>query len=353
MEQATQTASKVLDPNGNPVQSGGALMAQPVRIDAGRLDLLDPDLPDEAAFKELERRAVFIKRGIQYALQQTAPSQYVVHRSEDGQTESVYPMGAAGAAMLRFFGLTWAVPEPVTDARGQVTGYRPGDKLWRAEVREVGEKTRYCCVESALWRGTDLIALCEGKRLIGGGYSKDDVQSGQNAFENLKSRAVRTVLGLGGKDRAWYLANGLDLSTARVVDFQDRASGASSDPAQAVIKWGKAKGQKVSELSDEDLRFYTERQEKDVADPAKAKYHPERLLAALKAEAERRAAKPTEDAAQAEEYERTIVAVREEMVAQRVEASAMEKYIATMKTLDQAKKALETYRKRRTEKRTA
>lgn len=343
-----QTPSKLVDKDGKPITTTSAAQAiQPVRIDAGRLDLLDPEDANEDAMRELERRAVFLRLGIKLALQQTAPSQYVVHRSEDGKTESVYPMGAAGASMLRFFGLTWAVPEPIQDERGQVIGYRPGDRLWRAEVRQVGEKTRYSCVESALWRGSILIALCEGKRLIGGGYSKDDVQSEQNAFENLKSRAVRTVLGLAGKDRTWYQANGLDLSTARLVDYQDRASASSSDPAEAVIKWGKAKGKKVAELSDEDLRFYTERQEKDVANPEKAKYHPERLLAALKAEAERRAAKPTMDAEMAEELDRTIIAFREEAAALGVDAAKVEGYVREMKTLEQAKKALENYREKR------
>jgi hypothetical protein len=163
----------------------------------------------------------------------------------------------------------------------------------------------------------------------------------------LLAGGVREALGRHGKHRAWDKRQGLALSSARDAEVQARKSGASSDPDQAVIKWGKAKGKKVAELSDEDLRFYTERQEQDVANPEKAKYHPERLLAALKAEAERRAAKPTEDVEQAEEFERTIAAVREEGVAQNVNRAKLDAYIAGLKTLEQAKKALEYYRGKR------
>ncbi|HET9554372.1 MAG TPA: hypothetical protein VFP50_15525 [Anaeromyxobacteraceae bacterium] len=357
-----QTPSKLVDPSGNPIPPRSAALAtQPVRIDAGRLDLLDPELPDEGMVRQLEQRALFRERIIQLALRQTAATQYVIHRAEgDEARESVYPMGAAADAMFSFLGLTWAsVVESTVDGR---PSYRRGEQKWQSEIRSVPVKDgkgnvvgedRYYWVKSGLWSRDALVALAEGKRLIGVGYSKDEPTTEMNAFENLKSRAVREVLGLKGKDRTWYKVQGLDLSAARVAEFQDRKAGASSDPDQAVIKWGKAKGKKVSELSDDDLRFYTERQEKDCADPEKAKFKPERLLAALKAEAERRAAKPTEDAESAEEFDRTIIALREEMLSQRVDATKLDAYVATLQTLEQARRALEHYRGKRAKKTTS
>ena len=337
------------------VSAGSALDMVPVRIGGG--DLLDPDEVTPEALEALGRRAEFFEKAVRMALLWTEPDQYVIHKSEDGKTSTVYPMGRAGLALLKFFGMKFAVPMPVANAAGAVVGYQPGPQECLGQVQEVkqesdkGDKVvRYMCVTSALWLTTGrCVALTEGKRAIGSGYSRDEVQARQCAMQNMASRAARLVLGLGISPE-WFTARGVDLSRAKVVEFQDRSGGASSDPEQAVIRWGKAKGTKVRDLSDEDLRFYTERQEKDAADPEKAKFKPERLLAALKAEAERRAAKPTMDAESAEEFDRTIVALREEMTAQRVNQGKLDAYVATLQTLEQARKALEHYRGKRVKK---
>lgn len=347
-----QTKSRILDPVSEQPMERTGLATRPATLDLGRLDLLDPESPpDEKMIQGLEQRARFLDKVIQLALKRTSPSQYVIHRAEgDEARESVYPMGAAADAMFGFLGLSWAAPIPTLDGDGKEVSWRRGEKKWEAEIRGGGEDQEYYWVRSALWRGDQLIALAEGKRLIGVGYAKDKPTAEIDAFENLKSRAVREVLGLKAKDRAWYQANGLDLSNARLAEFQDRKSSATADPNEAVIKWGNAKGSKVKDLSDQDLAFYTTRYEADVADPAKAKFKPALMLAALKAEAERRAAKPTLDAQQAEELEQLIVAIREEAAAQNVPAEKLEPYIASLQTLEQAKKALASYRERRVKK---
>lgn len=349
-----QTKSRILDPVSEQPMERTALSTRPAQLEEGRLDLLDPAEPDERMVQVLEQRAIVRTKVVRLALQQTSPSQYVIHRAEgDEARESVYPMGAAADAMFGFLGFSWAAAIPVTDDSGKEIGWRRGDVKWQSAIRlsgETGDERRYYWVRSALWSRDQLMFLGEGKRLIGSGYARDEPTAEIDAFENLKSRAVREVLGLKAKDRNWYKEQGLDLSTARLAEFQDRKSSATSDPNEAVIKWGNAKGKKVKDITDEDLRFYVGRYEADVADPEKKKFKPELMLAALKAETERRAAKPTMDAEQVEEMERTIAAIREEAAVLSVAPEKLDPFIAGLATLDQAKKALAHYREKRTAK---
>jgi hypothetical protein len=344
---------KILDTDGKPLEPS-AIATRPavLNIDAGRLDLLDPDVSDERALKALEQRALFREAVVKLALRQTHPSQYVIHKSGDGDTskESVYPEGAAADAMFGFLGMTWAVAIPFTNGNGE-PDWRRGDVKWTSEVRADGDD-RYYWVKSALWSHDKLIALAEGKRVIGKGFIKDAPNAELSAFENLKSRACREVLGLKGKDRAWYKLQGLDLSASHLAEHQDRKSASSSDPDEAVVKFGKAAGTKVKDLSDDDLAYYTKRQKADVADPAKAKYHPERMLKALEAEAERRAAKPAKNAEDSEELDKTIAAIREEAAALGVSGDKLKKLEDGLKdiTLPQAQKWLEQYRQKRAAK---
>lgn len=324
------------------VEPASAVKAEPVAIitrEASLVgsDLFDPLILNEQAQKELELAGAYRESAIKIALRQTGLAQWVNFRGDgEGAKDSFYPTGAAADAIFNFFGLHLSTPGPA-DMLAQHTLYTDdaGRKWWIAE--------------SKLWRGGRFVCHCEGKRLIGG-FAKNELDARQDSTENLKSRAARSILGIKGKSLEDMRALGLDLSKCRVAEFQDRKSGASENPDEAVINWGNAKGKKVSELEDKDLEYYVGRYEKDVADPSKAKFKPERMLKALKTEQERRASKPTDDAAFVDEMEKLIAQVREEAMAAGVPEAKLTAYIDGLKTIDQAKVALSTYRERRKKK---
>lgn len=344
----------ILDDKGRPVSSG-AIVARPAVIDVGRLDLLDPEMPDERMIRALEQRALFRSKVVEMALKQTSPSQYVIHKAEGDDTrESVYPMGAAADAMFGFLGLTWAVPievEEVDPHTGQkTTRFKRGPVKWSTETKTDAKEHRYFWVRSGLWSRDALVALAEGKRLIGSGYAKNEPDAELDAFENLKSRACREVLGLKGKDRAWYHAQGLDLSRARVAEFQDRKSVTSADPTEATVPFGtETKGKKVCDIDDRQLEWVLGMVEKSLADPKKERWKKENeaLRDAVKAEQAKRAAAPTISAAEREEFEKTILAIREEAAVQKVNPDKFDKYIAQIDTLAKAKEGLAFYRDKR------
>jgi hypothetical protein len=328
-----------------------AIEASPVRIGGG--DLLDPDEVTPEALEALGRRAEFFEKAVRMALAWTEPDQYVIHKSEDGKTSTVYPMGRAAQALLKFFGMKFAAPIPIVNDAGHIIGHQPGPQECLAETRETkredGRATRYVCVTSALWMSSGrCVALTEGKRAIGPGYSKDEIQARQCAVQNMASRAARLVLGLGVSPD-WFIARGVDLGKAKVVEYQDHKGATSSDPQQAKLPFGNEKGKAVSEASDDALRWILPKVQESVNDPARSRFQAQNkaLAAAIEAELARRAAAPALSAEQAEEMERTIIAFREEAAALGVDAKKVDKYVSEIKTLEQAKTALETYRKRR------
>ena len=76
----------------------------------------------------------------------------------------------------------------------------------------------------------------------------------------------------------------------------------------------------------------------------------EALATAIEAEMAKRAAKPSEAAEQADELERLVIALREEAQAQQSDPVKLEAFIAGLKTVEQAKGALDYYRRKRAEK---
>lgn len=341
-------AQEILPPETEaPAPAGtAALMPRAASLDV--LNLLDPLEISENAQKVLEKAGVYRDTLLQIVLRQTSISQWVNFRGEGADAkDSFYPMGSASAAMLAFFGIHWSTPGPGPG----MDGGSANDELFQAVIYTDAEGERWWIVKSRCWREGKFIAHAEGKKKIGG-FARNELDARQGAFENLLSRAARHIFGLGSKGREDFKKLGLDLEKCRVATFQDRKSASSEDPDEAVIKWGNAKGKKVSELTDDDLVFYQKRQKADVADPAKAKFKPERLLKALDAEIERRAAKPAASAEDAEKLEKTIQLIREEAAAAGISESAnkkLEAAIAAGLSQSQADVWLETYKSKRKE----
>jgi hypothetical protein len=342
------TSKAVLDKDGNPAAT--AIQTRPATLDLGRLDLLDPESPNEATLRALEQRALFRENIVKFALRQTSPRQYVIHRAEGDETrESVYPMGAAVDAMFGFLGLTWAV----VVVNNEDGSHRRGETKFSASIQTDSAENRYWWVESGLWLRDQLVGMFEGKRKIGSGYAKNELDAKIDAFENLKSRAGRQVLGLSAKSRADYKAMGLDLSEARVAEFQDHKANLSSDPTAAVIPFGnETKGKKVCDVDDGQLAWVLGAIEKSLADPKKANFKRgnEALRDAIKAEQAKRAAAPTISAEEKDEYEKTIAMFMEEGAALGIAEEKLKGYVQGFATLAQAKKGLENYRERRKKK---
>jgi len=183
------------------------------------------------------------------------------------------------------------------------------------------------------------------KRKLGEGYAKNELDAQLGAFENLQSRACRSVFGLGAKSRDELKALGIDLTNARQASFQDHKSGLASDPNEAVIRWGRMKGMKVSEIADTDLSYYLNAEKKSLAAPEKAKYKKsiEAMITALETEIAKRA----KVAEGNPELDSLLIHIREECAALGVPEDKVEAGIKSATTVDIAKKWLEQLRARR------
>ena len=90
----------------------------------------------------------------------------------------------------------------------------------------------------------------------------------KGAVENMKSVAVRDLLGLRFRTPAELREMGLDVGKLeRRAEFQDHAKDESGVP---VIEWGKKRGTPLSALADRELDWYIEAAKKAIADPDKA-----------------------------------------------------------------------------------
>ncbi len=323
----------ILNENGEPMarEEPKALVTRPLNYDA-LADLLEPvDLGPEAQ-KTLEEAGVYRQTQLRMALQQSSPKQWTVFAGEDGK-ETLYPQGYAAAAMLGMFGLHWAWPTA------------GGPELYAHEMYTEKSGARFWLVKSKLWRGDKFICLAEGKREIGSGYAHSELDARFDAFQNLQSRAVRTVFGLGGKSREDFRAMGLDLIGAGVASFQDHKTSLSSDPAMAVVPFGRDKGKKLSDC--EELGWLREQVARNVADPSKATYKAknEALLKAIEAELAKRSER-SEGGNGNGELQKLVAAIREEAAVLQVPEEKIEAHLKNV-TLEVARKTLESYRAER------
>lgn len=335
---------RIVDPSGRPVETRLAT------LDFGRLDTLDPDRPDAETLRALEQRVLFRDALTRHALKQSSVSQWCVFKGEDGR-ESIYPMGAAAAAMFSFFGLHW---------RGS------SGSLFDAALITDSKGERYWEVSSDLCQGEKILMQFMGKRYLDSGYAKNEADAKLAAFENLQSRACRWIFGLSGKSREDFKLLGLDLTNARIATFKDHKAARSTDPEQATVRFGTAKGTKVADLSDKDLAYYLGAAKADAeraaVDPATLKDPKEKeraekarkyqagneaMLAALMKESERRKAAAAPQADDANEMDKLLVLIREEAAALDIPEEKVEKGIKGLKSVAHAAKFLAQLRERR------
>lgn len=207
----------------------------------------------------MRKRVENQKEMIKIAISLTSPSQWTIFGG-DGK-ETVYPTGGAADTILRrAFGLTW------------------GEKIVTVEDTPQGP----CAVCRAwLMQNGVQVEHFEGRRQFGG-FASSETNMKKDAIENMKSVAVRDILGLRFRTPEELREMGLDIGKVKArAEFADHKSG-----DELTMNFGKDKGKPISQISVEGLDWYIKIVGEGLTDPTKQKFRAsnEKKLAALKAE---------------------------------------------------------------------
>jgi len=225
----------------------------------------------------MEERVANQKKMLAIAVKLTAPDQWTVFAGTDKvgvYRETIYPTGGAADTILRrAFGLTWSEKEiTVQDT--------PDGKL--------------ATCSAWLMSGKERVEHFTGYRMMGG-YIKTEADLRRSVLENMKSVAVRDLLGLRFRSPAEIKELGLDVTRLeRRAEFQSH----DTDPNTATIPFGRDKGKPITDVDDSSLKWVAESIKKSIDDPAKSKWKSknETLLTALRDEHKRRHAAPPPEA---------------------------------------------------------
>lgn len=231
------------------------------------LDVRDASAQGLALMRE---RVEVQKQMLKIAISLTAPNQWTVFSGTDKKTgelrESIYPTGGAADTILRrAFGLTWGEKDITIEDTAQ--GPMATCSAW-------------------LMRGDERVEHFTGYRSYGG-FVKTEADLRRAVVENMKSVAVRDLLGLRFRTPAELRELGLDASKLdRRADFQSH----DQDPSQIVVPFGRDKGKLVSDVGDDQLEWLADAVKKSVEDPDKSKFKArnQALLDALRDEYRRR-----------------------------------------------------------------
>jgi hypothetical protein len=217
----------------------------------------------------MEERVKNQKKMLAIAVGLTTPNQWTVFAGvgKDGvHRESIYPTGGASDTILRrAFGLTWAEKE--------------------ITVEDTPDGRLATC-SAWLMRGDERLEHFTGYRMMGG-YIKTEPDLRKGAAENMKSVAVRDLLGLRFRTPTELKEMGLDVNKLeRRAEFQTHDQQGSA----VVAPFGRSKGKPITDIDDGDLSWLTDTVAKSITDKDKAKWKAknETLLAALKDERKRR-----------------------------------------------------------------
>jgi hypothetical protein len=248
------------------------------------------DADPKAAMERADTMTKVLEHFRQASIRATYPSDWIIHVSRDQEGTIVSQKGYLQDHGAERAGKVWGIEvgSPATEEKQYSDDTFVVLMLSDAWSKVTGERLEYC--EGSRWSGDPFF-----KKSIGPEAKIDPTDVRKSAYANLHGRAVRALAGLGGVPPEVLRAAGLDITKVLVVDYQKGAKGGESTGASVgtpdiTIAWGKAKGKKIGELTNDDLKFYRGAYERDVADPAKAQYAKsnQRTLAALTAEQERR-----------------------------------------------------------------
>jgi hypothetical protein len=212
---------------------------------------IDPSDASPEGLALMRQRVNTQREMIKVAMSLTSPDQWTVF-SGNGK-ESIYPTGGAADTILRrAFGLTWG-PKEVTV--------------------EEGKNGPVAVCRSWLRQGDRDIEEFEGRRSMGG-FVKNESDLRKGAIENMKSVAVRDLLGLRFRSPSELREMGLDVGRlTRRAEFRDTTTEDSRpDDGSPIVPFGKNKGKAITELEDKSLAWYVDAARKSVDDPSKEKW---------------------------------------------------------------------------------
>jgi len=320
---------------------------------SGRIDPLNPEITEES-IQKMQLLARIRKEVLKVAVAQTSPEQWTLYASEDGTTKTVRPTGGAADGMLQFCGLTFADP-------------KDPDRLYSTWTT-IEDEVTVVWVATGVWRGQTLIMPITGRRTVKG-FVKTLHDGEFAALANAKSRAAQMLFGLNGRPPEYLEELGVQW-VAKIKGATFRSHKDATDPKRATIPFGPSKGTLVTEATDEDLRYHAEQAEKKVkladeepgSDPEHAKQvasakkylsSNKALLAAIRAEQEKRKAESAAPAApklspeDQEKIDQIVISIREEAAALGKPAGWVDEHVKKISTVEQATRWCDDLRAKR------
>ena len=213
----------------------------------------------------IEQRNKMLERILEYAIKATHAGQWT------DQNGHPFPTAAAAEVMARRCAVRIkdqsSKKVPSQDDRGAFYFY-----LVEATASLPGE-----------WDSMEAMGTCSSRdQFIGTGEQAlkplSEIDEGnilKAAYSNMIVNAVTRLLGV--RNLTWERLEqlGIKREGAQKVEYRDgsRGGGASQSSTDVELKFGRGKGKKLSEVPDDDVRWYMAAWEKDLADPAKEKYH--------------------------------------------------------------------------------
>lgn len=214
--------------------------------------------PDVDPFVLIEQRAAALNRLLNIAVSATHGGQWV------DQQGKPWPTGAAAEVMARRCAVSITdIKRERVDSRDdkgpyylyvyECTASLPGGN---DEIRAIGT-----CSSRDQFLGTE---TSQGRPLS----EIDEGNIMKAAYTNMEVNAITRLLGVRNLTWEQLSALGIEKGSAARVNYHAGSKGggtgktATADPE---IKWGSAKGKKVSELEEKDTRFYLGKAEENVS----------------------------------------------------------------------------------------
>lgn len=213
----------------------------------------------------IEQRNKMLERILEYAIKATHAGQWT------DQNGHPFPTAAAAEVMARRCAVRIrdqsSKKVPSQDDRGAFYFY-----LVEATASLPGE-----------WDSIEAMGTCSSRdQFIGTGEKAlkplSEIDEGnilKAAYSNMVVNAVTRLLGV--RNLTWERLEqlGIKRDGAQKVEYRDgsKGGGQSQSSTDVELKFGNAKGKKLSELSDQDVRWYMAAWKRDLEDPAKEKYH--------------------------------------------------------------------------------
>jgi hypothetical protein len=239
--------------------------------------------PDIDPLVIIEQRNKLLERVLEVAIRSTHAGQWV------SQGDKPWPTAPAAEVMARRCAVAVSdlAKEKIVSADDKGTYY-----LWLYECT---------ATLPGGWDSMRAIGTCSSRDTFLGTETKEgrplsEIDEGnimKAAYSNMLVNAVTRLLGV--RNLTWERLESLGIRRGETQQVSYRSGskggGSSADASLGEIKFGRAKGKTIPELTDEDLKWYRGAFDRDLKDPEKSKYHAktQAQLAAIDAEIGRRA----------------------------------------------------------------